>query len=61
MTEPLNKEQILKYISKEWPDIADQQGCVDFVLRNFKTGSDAHHLKELDQRCCYWMRHEGDF
>ena len=60
MEEFLTREEILKYISKEWPDISDQEGCADHVLRNLMIGSDEASLKSLDQLCCYWMRHEGD-
>ena len=50
---------LVTYITEEWPDIADKQGCAKFVLRNLNPRSE--QMSTLDNLCCYFMRHEGDF
>ena len=49
MKQPMTREQILKYIETEWPEIQDADRCADFVLRN-------QHNDPVDKILGYYTR-----
>ena len=54
--------ETIDYIEAEWPDIYDANSCARWLIHRTGNGGiyATSDTKQLDQLCCYWMRHEHD-
>jgi hypothetical protein len=52
--------QLINYMGLQWPDIYDAHGCASWIIKRSGGIYATQPLKEVDQLCCFWMRHEFD-
>ena len=55
----MTDSQLLAYIDSDWPDISDKTGCIRWLTHKYH-GIVLAPGADLDQLCCFWMRHEHD-
>lgn len=55
----MNLTETIDYIEAEWPDILDANSCARWLIKR-TGGGPPITSKQLDQLCCFWMRHEHD-
>ncbi len=56
----MNLTELIDYIEREWSDIYDANSCARWILKRTGNGGvySTQETTQLDQLCCFWMRHE---
>ena len=54
--------ETIDYIESQWPDIGDANSCARWIIKRTGNGGvyATSDTKQIDNLCCFWMRHEYD-